>query len=609
MSQFESHRDETQEGDQADRAEDLAAERDVSGTARAPGVADQTRSSDLVADLTLAQGVTYTPGGLRVLRTGYVFRLNETVRGNLEGEYVTINDTGGVYSDGSSVSTENSFKLGPGGRYLVFADRVGDDLWLRQVLEIHGDGEVVADAAGRILVGIREGVPIAEPQPSYEPLRYVRALRSSPEPMEGPPDEASVPLPEPPEARAAETARQVPMNVQALVRYLRAAESQASRPEDVQPTARGDGDSPDAAPSARQPPDGNEEGSRGSEPGAVSEGPAARAVLQGSHITAFQSHFHFMPDDNNWAWTSHCRGSWNTLVNNNLGLFAYKINTSNNQPIRNRLPEADNNQNNVGVLSNDQMTSGGYDTWNVLGANGVCYTWVDSNNRVRETDILMNPAIAGNEAQFRKSLTHEFGHALTLNHETARMALLYPGTFRQPPNYASLWYSRRDDHRGVLAVLEWVNANIAAGSWNIAQFTDMATWSQAHDNPGTAGNLTMTRLSTETINRGETVTVRFVHIENRGNVAAQNVRLKFYLSTNETISSNDHEIGSFTWTTFTSWWSGSLNVQVPNSVPRGQYFLGWIVTTDSAERSSSNNTAILMRDHNAGFAKVRVTVN
>ena len=341
----------------------------------------------------------------------------------------------------------------------------------------------------------------------------------------------------------------------------------------------------------------------------MSEGPAARAVLSGSHVTAFQSHFHFMPDDNNWAWTSHCRGSWNTLVNNNLGLFAYKITTADNQPIRNRLPEADNNQNNVGVLSNAQMTSGGYDTWDVLSANGVCYTWVDNNNRVRETDILMNPAIAGNEAQFRKSLTHEFGHALTLGHETARMALLYPGTFRQPPNYASLWYSRRDDHRGVLTMLEWVNANIAAGSWDIAQFTDMATWSQAHDNPGTAGNLVMTRLSTETVNPGDTVTVQFVHLENRGNVAAQNVRLKFYLSTNETISSSDHEIGSFTWTTFTSWWSGSLNVQVPNSVPRGQYFLGWIVTTDSAERSSSNNTAILMRDHNAGFAKVRVTVN
>ena len=181
MSQFESHSDGTQVGDQVDRAEDVAAARDVAAAAvRAPGIAEQTLSSDLVADLTLAQGVTYTPGGLRVLRTSYVFRLNDTVRGNQEGEYVTINDTGGVYSDGSSVSTENSFKLRPGGRYLVFADRVGDDLWLRQVLEVHGDGEVVADATGRILAGIREGVPITEPQPSYEPLRYVRAATRSP---------------------------------------------------------------------------------------------------------------------------------------------------------------------------------------------------------------------------------------------------------------------------------------------------------------------------------------------------------------------------------------------------------------------------------------------
>jgi hypothetical protein len=39
-------------------------------------------------------------------------------------------------------------------------------------------------------------------------------------------------------------------------------------------------------------------------------------------------------------------------------------------------------------------------------------------------------------------------------------------------------------------------------------------------------------------------------------------------------------------------------------LPAGQYFLGWIITTDTAERSSSNNMAILMRDHNAAFAKV-----
>src|SRR4051794_11969738 len=108
MSEFEMNN----VGDQVDRVEDVQAAKDVpSGDVRGPGVPDQLRSSDLVADLSLADGVRYTPEGLRVLRTSYVFRINELVRGNSAGEYVTVKDTGGVYPDGSSVSTENSFKL------------------------------------------------------------------------------------------------------------------------------------------------------------------------------------------------------------------------------------------------------------------------------------------------------------------------------------------------------------------------------------------------------------------------------------------------------------------------------------------------------------------
>ena len=35
---------------------------------------------------------------------------------------------------------------------------------------------------------------------------------------------------------------------------------------------------------------------------------------------------------------------------------------------------------------------------------------------------------------------------------------------------------------------------------------------------------------------------------------------------------------------------------------------GWIVSTSSAERSSSNDIALLLRDRNSGFAPVRITV-
>jgi hypothetical protein len=187
MPQFEMNSEGAQEDDQVDPVEDVQVAKDVlTGDVRGPAIADQLRSSDLVADVTLAQGVRHTPEGLRVLRTSYVFRINELLRGNSAGEYVTINDTGGEYSDGSSVSTENSFRLIPGGRYVVFADRVGEDLWLRQVLQVHGDGDVVADASGRVLVESREGLPIAQAAPTYEPLRYVRAAARPVEPMDRP---------------------------------------------------------------------------------------------------------------------------------------------------------------------------------------------------------------------------------------------------------------------------------------------------------------------------------------------------------------------------------------------------------------------------------------
>jgi matrixin len=585
--------DATEADDRIDRAEDLPFPVDAPDSGRPnDAISDRATGSDLIADVTLAQGVTYTPRPLRVLRTSYVFRVDAVIQGDVPGDFVTINDTGGAYPDGSTVSTEHSFRLKPGGRYTVFADRVGDELWLRQVLQVHEDGAVVADASGRVVVGIRDGAPVVESVPTYEALRYLRQVAQVAEPMEDPPESGSLSLPVA-DSPATDPAEAVPLPVETVLDYLRAVGS-GTRPADVPPAPAG---------TSRRP-RSNIEGRSQELPGPG--GPGARSVLSGNYVTSFQSHFHFMPNDDNWAWAGNCRGSWNTLVDNDLGLFAYKITTATGQPIRDRLPVAGNGQHNVGVLSSTQMTDGGFDTWETLGANGVCYTWT-SGNRVTETDILINPAIAGDEAQFRKSLTHEYGHALTLQHETSRMALMYPGTFRQPPNYASQWYSRQDDHHGVRAMLDWVNAN-AGGTWKIAQFTDMATWSQAHDNPGTAGNLVMTRLSNETIARGATATVQFMHVENRGNVAAQNVRLAFYLSPNEIISSGDHEIASYTWNTFSTWWSGSLNVRVPDSVPPGQYFVGWIVSTSSAERSSSNDIALLLRDRNSGFAPVRITV-
>lgn len=54
--------------------------------------------------------------------------------------------------------------------------------------------------------------------------------------------------------------------------------------------------------------------------------------------------------------------------------------------------------------------------------------------------------------------------------------------------------------------------------------------------------------------------------------------------------------------------TGNLNVRIPSGTPSGQYFLGWILTTDAHELSSSNNTTLLLRDRTSGFTEVRVRI-
>lgn len=170
---------------------------------------------------------------------------------------------------------------------------------------------------------------------------------------------------------------------------------------------------------------------------------------------------------------------------------------------------------------------------------------------------------------------------------------------------------RQDDILGVRSRLAWVNANVEPKNrWNLKNFADMATWSQGHTNPGSSGSLVMTNLSATTVNRGNQITFRNVHLENRGNLASSNVTLKFYLSWNPTISSGDTELASYTWNTFGghSYWSGPLVATVPASLAPGTYYAGWVVTTNSSDLTTGNNTAVLLRDSSASFAPQTVQV-
>jgi hypothetical protein len=326
-----------------------------------------------------------------------------------------------------------------------------------------------------------------------------------------------------------------------------------------------------------------------------------------------------MPDDDHWSWWGSCAGNWNTIVDDNPSgpdwLVGYY--TSGGDPIRDRQPVAGDDDNNTGVVSDAQLLLGGYGgTWAGWGANGINFTWysgVDCTEIV-EVDSFVNPDIADDPVQFRKSMTHELGHALGLSteqgHEDRMFALMYAGTWRQPPNYNSTWYGRMDDMAGERAFLTNANTH-APGTWVLESWVDMAAWSQTHDNWGSPGNLVMTDASTYSGYRGDSFDIRHLQVENRGNLPASNVTLSFYLSTNTVISAADTLIGSAYWPTFSAqgrWSDGTWTVSVPSGLAAGTYYIGWVLTLDESERSTGNNTAIMVRSATYDFSERTFTV-
>lgn len=334
------------------------------------------------------------------------------------------------------------------------------------------------------------------------------------------------------------------------------------------------------------------------------------------------NYYMFLPDDDDFTRTGQSMTAWNRLVGNNPSgpyaqndwLIGYFVDANGN-PIRDRLPTPNNGSHELGVLTSAQMATRGYDTWENLGANGVNFQWRRDIGSLAgvivENDTFANPAITGDPAQFRKTMTHEFGHALGLSHNTFYFALMYPGTFRQPPNYSSFWYTRMIDFFFERSLLRQINGALGQTVWVLEDFADMAIWSQTHDNWGSDGLLPTTDVAPRTVSAGQLLTLDHLHVENRGTLAATSVEVVVYLSTDRFILSSDRNIGSFRWTSFGgegSWRNGSINVRVPSTTPAGSYHVGMILTTPTSEISSANNTVLITESNSPIFDPVIVTV-
>lgn len=82
-------------------------------------------------------------------------------------------------------------------------------------------------------------------------------------------------------------------------------------------------------------------------------------------------------------------------------------------------------------------------------------------------------------------------------------------------------------------------------------------------------------------NPGQSITLNNILVENMTYNAVSDLRIRFYLSTNNIISTSDYQMGSYwVWSSFCAecYNVGNYSTTVPSNLPQGTYYVGAIVT-------------------------------
>lgn len=180
-----------------------------------------------------------------------------------------------------------------------------------------------------------------------------------------------------------------------------------------------------------------------------------------------------------------------------------------------------------------------------------------------------NPADAG---YYYSTAVHEIGHTLGLHHNFGNVS-----TMNYYQDYAGQYISRAD----VLAIRQQFPSRAR-------QLTDLATYAFTYDEnaqSGSFGNnaLTPASVSPSAIAPGGTVVIKNWTIENLSSGSINPARLRFYLSTDANITTDDIYIGGFRWEPLATWDEDSAGHEftIPPGTPPGSYYVGAVVGYDN----------------------------
>jgi hypothetical protein len=269
--------------------------------------------------------------------------------------------------------------------------------------------------------------------------------------------------------------------------------------------------------------------------------------------------------------------------------------------------------------SNSQNEFGGYPSsqtlMNIYGGNGwngdLAVTWTFWTScaccTITQADVFFNPAYSWWQnladtldqparALYRPVLYHELGHTWGMQRGSCTEDYSYGQISVMHAYYSNII----EDGYGLHHPEVYSIRRLYSSQRPILNRKDIGVESYY-----ASGSLQNTTTGSTFYYIGDSITIQNITVENNSNVATAGVRLRFFLSSNNLISTGDYQMGSYWyWDSFPAetYSTASYTTTVPN-VPPGVYYVGAIVTTDGAAYNGDD-----FGFNNATYLKSTITV-
>ena len=233
------------------------------------------------------------------------------------------------------------------------------------------------------------------------------------------------------------------------------------------------------------------------------------------------------------------------------------------------------------------------------GGIAMCYSWYyPPCGEITESDIMWNSAYSwtsdedyalGNSGVIllRPVAMHELGHSWGLQWGTYTETYDYD----QPTVMHAYYHDVIENGRGLHRPDAYLIRRQYDDQTSILGTTDIGVESYWASN-----GLHNSTTNASTYYPGSPISFQDVTVENMSYSSVSNLRIRFYLSTNNIISTGDYLVGGYwNWASFPgeSYNVGTYTTSVPTGIPAGTYYAGAIVTVNgfgSDDYTSNNST-------------------